>query len=85
MGEGQRGQPGGGWGAGLVLNTHLAPQQQRPPLHTIHKGTKTQLPLHGTGPRAAHSSQSAESRIQRVWRRGGGGGEYTYTYIYIYI
>ena len=70
----------GGWRAGLVLNVHLAPQQQRPPLHTIHKGTQTPLPPHGTAPSAAHSSQGAESRVQGC---GGGGGTYTCIYIYI--
>lgn len=68
----------GGWRAGLVLNVHLAPQQ-RPPLHTIHKGTQTQLPPHGAAPSAAHSSHGAESRV-RVRGRGS-----TYTYIHIYI
>lgn len=28
QGQGQTEQPDGGWGAGLVLNVHLAPQQQ---------------------------------------------------------
>lgn len=60
----------GGWRAGLVLNVHLAPQQQRPPLHTIHKGTQTLLLPHGTAPSAAHSAQGAGSRVQRVWGRG---------------
>ena len=69
----------GGWRAGLVLNVHLAPQQQRPPLHTIHKGTQTPLPPHGTAPSAAHSSQGAESRVQGC----GGGGAHIRVYIYI--
>ena len=69
----------GGWRAGLVLNVHLAPQQ-RPPLHTIHKGTQTQLPLHGAAPSAAHSSHGAESRVKGC----GGGAVHIHTYISIY-